>query len=137
MLTYKQLIKIIEEVASKQEYIHTIIPENPYDANELRVLDYGVFSWSPNNVIEDSGIMSYSLNLFIFDRLDTNKGNKLQIQSTAINVLKNILDTLQEEYDVPCERRVYTTFYETFKDICAGAYVTVTFNVETGDCPDY
>jgi len=133
-MTYKGLIEIIKRLANDCEYINQIIDFDPYAANTMSDIKYATFAWSANNITEDGSIMSFGLNLFVFDRLDEKMSNKLEIQSAAISILKNILDRLQDEYDIPCENRTYTTFYEQFKDMCAGAYCNVQFNIEVGDC---
>lgn len=137
-MTYKELIKIIEKVASEQPNIGTIVPFSPYDVNNSKETVYSVFSWSPNAFIENNGFINYSLNLFYIDRLNADRSNKLQIQSIGIQILKNILDVLESEYDIPTSgTRTYNTFYETFdKNICAGVYVSTTFSTEFADCPE-
>lgn len=137
-MTYKELIKLIEKVASDQPNIGTIVPFSPYDVNNSKETVYSVFSWSPNAFIENNGFINYSLNLFYIDRLNADRSNKLQIQSIGIQILKNILDVLESEYDIPTSgTRTYNTFYETFdKNVCAGVYVTITIETDTGDCPE-
>ena len=78
------------------------------------------------------------MNLFYIDRLNEDKSNKLQIQSIGIQVLKNILDVLENDYGLQTNgNRTFQTFYETFdKNVCAGVFVTVNFATEFADCPE-
>ena len=137
-MTYKELIGIIEKVASQQPNIRTIVPFSPYDVNKSKETEYSVFSWSPNAFTESNEFINYSLNLFYIDRLSADSSNKLQIQSIGIQVLKNILDVLENDYGLQTTgNRTYQTFYETFdKNVCAGVFVTITFATEFADCPE-
>ena len=58
--------------------------------------------------------------------------------SIGIQVLKNILDVLENDYGLQTNgNRTYQTFYETFdKNVCAGVYVTINFATEFADCPE-
>ena len=91
-MTYKELINIIEKVASQQPNIGTIVPFSPYDVNNSKETVYSVFSWSPNAFTESNEFINYSLNLFYIDRLSADKSNKRQIQQIGIQALKKILD---------------------------------------------
>lgn len=79
---------------------------------------------------EDEVFDNYNLNIFYVDRLFSDiETNRLDIQSTAKNVLSNIIRAFCEEFDAECNSINYHTFTERFIDECAGAYATITISI--------
>ena len=101
---------------------------------------YGVFAFVQglHNTSIDSSVISYSFTLFYVDRLKDNKSNEVEIQSTGIQTLNNIIRVL-DEYDVVAEATyVFNVFNQRFADLCAGVYCNVTLSVPmTGACPEF
>ena len=107
---------------------------NIYDAlNGHQDVQYPVFFITQREHIGNGDLMNYGLDLFFIDREVSDKSNKLQVQSHAIDVLKNILRKAGEDYDITSA--VYHTFEEKFDSVCAGAYVELIIeDVEDTDC---
>lgn len=79
-------------------------------------------------------IINYGLHLFIIDRELADKSNKLEVQSHAMSVLRNIIRKAKQYYDI--QPVIYHTFEERFDSDCAGAYAEVIIeDVDDTDCP--
>lgn len=104
--------------------------------NEMREAKYGVFGITQNEHSSDTSTMSFSLNLFYIDRLLNSADNEVAIQSHAIEMLRQILNMASEQGCYFTEAR-YTSFTQRFQDLCAGAWVVVTFRFPISDCVEY
>ena len=70
------------------------------------------------------------------DRLTADQGNRLDVQSTGIETLDNIIRDLAERGIEPGEYS-FQTFNQRFLDECAGVYTTVSLTVPAGSlCPE-
>lgn len=69
----------------------------------------------------------YGFYLFYVDLLKSDKSNKLQVQSQAIETLSNVLAGIGEFADI--SGVVYNTFTEKFTAECAGAYAEFLIEV--------
>ena len=63
---------------------------------------------------------TWTFQLFYVDRLTSDKSNRLQVQSTGLQSIRNVLNKLKQETDILSN--TYTTFTERFESLCAGAY---------------
>ena len=75
----------------------------------------------PQDMAVDGDFSTFTFTLFYVDRLTSDKSNRLQVQSHAIEVLRNIARELETETDLPTKN--YVTFTERFESMCAGAYL--------------
>lgn len=67
---------------------------------------------------------TWTFQIFYVDRLTSDKDNRLEVQSTAIEALKNIIRGLEK--DTQIVSNAYTTFTERFESMCAGAYAELS-----------
>lgn len=99
---------------------------------------YPAFNITAQEVTEnrDEYYTDYHLYLFAFDRLTTDEGNMIEVQSHCIQMLKSII-TKMEEAEVIVNTVTYHTFREKLNDVCAGAYADVVFRLDIDDCGNY
>lgn len=138
-MTLKQLTDALNTIALEQPAINTAVKSgNIYDLNEMRNARFGVFcaTQQTHNYDVETAEMEYRFWLYYVDRLKSNESNKIDAQSTAIQVINNILRTLEKEYDVEVTDVVYTPFTESFSEMCAGQYASVTISVYDEGCVD-
>ena len=138
-MTLKQLTDALNTIALEQPAINTAVKSgNIYDLNEMRNARFGVFcaTQQTHNYDVETAEMEYRFWLYYVDRLKSNESNKIDAQSTAIQVINNILRTLEKEYDVEVTDVVYTPFTESFSEMCAGQYASVTISVYDEGCTD-
>lgn len=132
-MTLEQTIRIIEQVAKAQPAIKTIVENDIYRINSLPDVKYGVFSFLQNkhNADIDSDLMTYNFTLFYVDRLTADKGNQINVQSTGVAVLNNIIRTLADKFGILAMRGYsFQPFNQRFTDECAGVYTNVALQVE-------
>ena len=138
-----KLIDVIQglcTIAKEQPNIRTIITNDVYKLDAMADVKYNVFCVTQNKHREDldNNFIYFNLNLFYIDRLTDDYANEVEIQSTAIEVLHNIIASFNADYgsDIYNESVEYTVFEQKFTDLCAGAYATLSFAVpiSNGDC---
>ena len=137
-MTLKAFVEILEATAAKQAAVAQIVPQDVYKLNALPDAKYGVFAWLHGTHGETIGEpdRAFRFTLFYVDRLTEDKGNQLDIQSTGIEALSNILRTILfehgDEVSIP-EAVTYRPFLERFTDDCAGVFCEVGFDVAVDD----
>lgn len=105
-----------------------------YELNNLTIRDYPAFWCSPTGAHRvEQNYTTYTMSLFLIDRLLEGNDNDVDIQSAAVETMKNIIKKaayldgvvgISDEY-------VINIFVETerFKDRCSGIYATVEFSI--------
>ena len=135
-MTLKDFTRLLEQVAGSQPAIKTVIRRDIYRLNALPNVRYGVFAWQHEEHRIGEDAMTLTFMLVYADRLDLKElagqpavaGNELDVQSTAVQVLANIVKTIRDggihvdEYGLTC-------FSQRFSDECAGAFARVSFRV--------
>lgn len=138
-MTLTDTIRLIELVASGQPPVKSIVRNDIFRLNALPDAKYGVFGWVQGNHSGslDSSFYTYRFTFFYIDRLTADQSNELEVQSVGIQVLDNILRTLEENNAVPSGEWQFTTFNQRFLDECAGVFCTVGLEVPVnGLCSD-
>ena len=138
-MTLAEVIKALEGIAIMQPGVNKIISSGDiYDLNEDRDAKYAVFcaTQGTHSYNYETGENTYNFTLFYVDRLSSDESNKIDIQSTALEVLKNILRTFSQEYDEVIPTSDFEVFTERFAAHCAGAYTTVSINTFDNNCID-
>jgi len=139
-MTLAQVIKMIEMVALKQPSVNMVVRNDVFRLNAKPDAKYGVFAWLQGQHATQLGssFIDYTFTFFYVDRLLADKSNEVEIQSTGIQTLNNIIRSL-EDYDVVSETTyTFQVFNQRFADICAGVYCNVTLSVPVDDtCPEF
>lgn len=137
-MTLKEIFDGLNDIAKKQPGIHEIIGNgNIYTLNEEGTFKFAVFCavQDVHQFDVENNFTNYRFFLYYVDRLKSDESNKLDVQSTAVSTLKNIIKTFLEKYDVDLAASVdITPFTESFKQLCAGAYAAVSFTVYEDGC---
>ena len=129
-MTLKQTIELVERVASTQPSINMIVGNDVFKLNAIPDARYGVFAWTQGNhtASVEGNTHRFAFTFFYVDRLTEDKSNMVEIQSTGIETLNNILLSL-DEMGVFVNDYTFTTFNERFTDECAGVFVNVALDV--------
>lgn len=135
-MSIKELFELINSIADKQPNVNYIIKSgNIYDLNEDGKVTYGAFCISQQQHREADGWFYFKSYLYYVDREKNDGSNKIDIQSTACQVLSNIINTLKFHYDIDFEGDItYNVFEESFGSLCAGAYANCTIIIPVGEC---
>ena len=114
-MTIIQAAKYLEQIALSSPYIRTTKEGSVYDImNTNGKIKYGVFVLSQTQHRQDDLFDYIGFNAFVIDRLDDDlESNRLQIQSTAKEVLANIVLTFKNRfYGSTFEQLVFHPFTE-------------------------
>lgn len=139
-MTLKEIVNALNRIAESQPLVNSVIKSgNVYDINESADVEYATFCavQQSHSLNPETSIMNYNFTLYFVDRLTSDSSNKIDIQSTAIQVLTNIVKSFADEYEdyvELAESVTYEVFTESFNDLCAGAYATVTFETDVYPC---
>lgn len=137
-MTLAEVIKQIEAVASAQPAINMIVENDIFRLNTIKPAQYGVFGFTQGQHTgnTENDFISYAFTLFYVDRLVNGKYNEIDIQSTGVSVLDNIIRTLAE-LGFGVQPYTFQSFNQRFTDECAGVYSSVTIEVPRGSlCVD-
>ena len=133
-----QVIKAIEKTAAMQPPVGSVVRNDVFRLNASPAVRYGAFAWlqGEHRTSGDGNTMQWAFTLFYVDRLTEDRGNEVQIQSTGIEVLENILRQL-EGLGVFAGDYTFQTFNQRFTDECAGVFCRVTLETaKDGLCPE-
>lgn len=130
-MTYATLVNIIEQVAQQQHAVAMVVPDNIERLNHVQNARYGAFVWQPGQASTsmDNDLIRYNFTLFYADRLVEDKANEIEVQSTGIEVLGNVIRTLSDVLGGGIDSWTLDTFSERLADVCAGAYASVAISV--------
>lgn len=107
-----------------------------YDLNERQDINYPAVVVTQNVHTEAEDFRMYSFYVFYADRLTTDKDNRLEVQSIAIEALSNIFKKLGDVgFEIVGDIR-YHTFDERFDAEAAGAYAEITLQAEEWLCSE-
>lgn len=138
-MTLKQVIDSLNSIALRQPDINEVVKSgNVYDLNTDNNIHFSVFccTQSEHNYNFENGINTFRFVLYYVDRLQSDGDNKIEVQSTGIETLKNILRTFSKENDIEIDEVEFTVFTESFKQICAGSFTSVSIEVEDDNCTE-
>lgn len=137
-MTLKDLVRAMEIVAYNQPSVNMIVKNDIFRLNGFPDAKYGVFGWTQgqHSSSVDNSLVSYQFILYYVDRLTEDRKNEIDIQSTGVSTLRNIIQTLDDE-GVFASSYSLQTFNQKFVDECAGVFATVTFQVgDSVACPE-
>lgn len=128
-----EVVNSILNIAKTQPSVNSTYEGNVYQLNETKDIKYGTFVISQGQHKQQGSFIYYNFILYYIDRLTATADNKLNVQSTAIDTLSNIIKTLGE-YDFDFSDITYQTFTQRFESECAGAYAQVSFIAPEDNC---
>lgn len=131
-MTLFEIVTTLSGISESQPAVNSVSEGSIYtNLNANPSLRYYNVNISQTDHRDDMEFDYWGFNIFCTDRLLDDESNRLEIQSTAIETLKNIIRTFIEQADGVeiYDEIIYTTFTQRFTDLCAGAYATVRFKV--------
>ena len=135
-MTLYKLVQDVCNLGKAQPNVNFVTQGDIYQLNHNQDVDYPAFVVTQGtHTGSDYDEEQFTLTLFAVDRLVSDKSNEIDVQSWAnsvlLSVIKNIGDffigTVQSGFKIQ-------TFTEKFDSLCAGAYVTLSINVDINDC---
>lgn len=134
-MTLIEVIRAMEAAASEQPAVNMIVESDVFRLNSCSDAKYGVFAFVEGQHSGDvnSDFVKYQFSLFYVDRLTAKGDNLLDIHSTGVMTIDNIIRRLAD-YGVAADTYTITPFSQRFLDECAGVYATVTFDALAAPC---
>ena len=132
-MTLLQVINTIQKISSVQPNIHSFVGE--FLALNDVTAKYSAIILQQRTHRRNNDFMTYSFYLGYADRLNEDKSNEVEVQSTAIQVIDDIVYKL-EDLNLDCTVGVYNTFTQRFLAEAAGGYVELDIVVPMGECED-
>ena len=123
----------------EQPAIRMIVENDIYKLNTYADAQYGImaFTQGQHSSSTDSDFTKYGLTLFYVDRLIEDGRNQVEIQSTGVEVLENILQKLSDLGLIVDDGFTFQPFNEKFTDQCAGVFTNVNISVlKNAICPE-
>ena len=141
-MTLKQLMVNVNQLAINEKIINFAAAGNDiYALNGLNVDGYPILFTCPagRHLVNDN-TTSYSVTLFYIDRLLDDHSNDIEVFSTAIEQLKNLILKIDDlEGVLQVKDGYYITNFETderLNDRCGGAYAEVEIVTNNTYCPE-
>ena len=126
-----QLIHTIKNTAGKANLVSSVKDGDVYENLNSGTQTYPVVNVTIDNITKDeTGTSSVTMNIFYIDRLEDNCRNKTQVQSSAVTVLEQIMNKLEDDQAFNFTSKTFYPFTEKFADLCAGSYVTCTLELQ-------
>ena len=126
-----QLIHTIKNTAGKANLVSSVKDGDVYENLNSGTQTYPVVNVTIDNITKDeTGTSNVTMNIFYIDRLEDNCRNKTQVQSSAVTVLEQIMNKLEDEQAFDFTSKTFYPFTEKFADLCAGSYVTCTLELQ-------
>lgn len=138
-MTLSELIKTIEIVASHQPAIKMVVENDIFRLNNRSDAKYGVFAFvqGQHTTSVDSSVITYAFTFFYVDRLKNDRSNQIEIQSTGIQTLDNMIRALDDLGIYSEQTWSFQVFNQRFLDECAGVFCNVSLSVPVGSlCPE-
>ncbi len=138
-MTLLETIRTIETVALQQAAVQTVVENDVFKLNDTPNVKYGVFAFTQGQHTSSAndGFTTYGFTFFYVDRLNEDRSNQIQIQSTGERTLRNILLILADE-GIESSQYTVQPFNQRFADECAGVYCEVRLTVANDAlCPDW
>lgn len=128
-MTLAQIIAKMEAVALEQPSIRTVVSNDVFRLNSMPDTKYGVFAYTQgqHRANLDRETMTFTFSLFYVDRLTEDGGNEVEVQSTGVSTLANIIRELADDFGI--YDWSVDTFNQRFKDLCAGAFASVAIEI--------
>ena len=117
-MNLKEVFDSLNNIALSQPDVNDYVKSgNVYDINKDGNIEFSVFCCtnSTHRYDIESARMDYTMILYYVDRLQSDGDNKIEVQSTGIQTLNNILRTFSNENDVEVSNISYEVFTESFK----------------------
>lgn len=134
-MTLSELIRTIEVAASGTPSVSSIVRNDIFRLNSLPNAEYAVFGWTQGRhfTTPQSSLITFQFTFFYIDRLRSDKRNEIEIQSVGIQVLDNLIRTLEMNGIYADGQYTFQTFNQRFLDECAGVFTNVALSVPLSD----
>lgn len=132
-MTLLQIINTIKKIALDQPNIHSCVDEF-LDLNDVSA-KYSAVILQQQTHRRNNDFIQFNFYLGYSDRLNEDKSNEIEIQSTGIQVINSIVSKL-EDLGFDTTMGSYNVFTERFLAETAGVYTELIISIPVGECTD-
>lgn len=140
-MTLKECIYYIKDVCKSQPNCGNVFFGDVYQLNKMENVQYPAYciTQQTHTLQYTNDFLRCRFYLFYIDRTNDSGSDELDVQSTAMETLQNILNAIMDSNDVDVNDAYTTinTFKERFNDIASGAYVDFEVLIPISDCVVY
>ena len=134
-ITLKQLDNELREIALKHVQIQKYFFGEELDIQEANALEYCTLFANINNGSIDSHFVNANLVLAVVDKVDTDKGNLLDVQSDTMQILNDIYSVLQystrwQNWNIISDSGNFEKLYDETDSIMAGWSITINLKIK-------
>lgn len=131
-MNYFNFVKAIESVSMQHQLVEEWKEGDVYDNFNSGQHRYGAINMTVQSVVDvNPSLSKVNFVLFYMDRLLDDNSNKIEIQSVALTVLKQIINRLEDTYNISFSNMTYTPFSEKLADMVAGMYLSASISIES------
>lgn len=132
-MTLVDIYKLIEFISYKQPNVHQFVDE--FDSLNRENTQYSAIVCQQREHIWMDDRVTYNFYIGYVDRLNETKNNKIQIHSTGILLINNILQALKSNLDIDnATIGTIITVTQKFTAECACAYAALSITVPLLPC---
>ena len=137
-MTLLQIYNLIKDVSLAQPNINTVVQEF-LDLNREDTKYSAIVIQQRDHQQTNDDFITYNFYLGYVDRLLSDKSNNIDIQSTGINILNNIINYIKDTYypEIAISAGQYTVFNQRFTAECSGVYTSIALSIPVSECVDY
>ena len=137
-MTLLQIYNLIKDVSLAQPNINTVVQEF-LDLNREDTKYSAIVIQQRDHQQTSDDFITYNFYIGYVDRLLSDKSNNIDIQSTGINILNNIINYIKDTYypNIAISAGQYTVFNQRFTAECSGVYTSIALSIPVSDCVDY
>lgn len=123
-----EFVKMLEKTCLCSGVINSFF-ESRYSLNSSDNVNYPVISFTVNTITKNEGFLNIDCNILYADRLTNDRYNRLSIQSTGVNFLSELINSISDNLSIDVQSPSMSVFSEQFSDNCAGVVSRQTFVV--------
>lgn len=132
-MTYLEIVNSIKDILGSQPNVHTVADEFT-DLNRETV-EYSAGVLQTREHQRNGDFMTYNFWLGYVDRLVDGDYNELEIQSTGIQILNNVINILSQKVDnAGVLGGTFVPFNQRFLARTAGVYCNLSITVPIENC---
>ena len=137
-MTLLQIYNLIKDVSLAQPNINTVVQEF-LDLNREDTKYSAIVIQQRDHQQTSDDFITYNFYIGYVDRLLSDKSNNIDIQSTGINILNNIINYIKDTYypEIAISAGQYTVFNQRFTAECSGVYTSIALSIPVSECVDY
>ncbi len=119
-MNYYQIIKLFKERSLKHPFVNSFYTDIYSVTGRESDINYPAIIITPNEFVINNPISTFNFNILYVDRMTEDRLNSIEIQSTGIQTINEIINTFELDNSF-----TINIFKDQFADLCAGAVANI------------